>query len=106
MSDAEIESQLLNALRSAILADTRRSLNDPVNRFTEASQEDPCKCYNNMTVAVRVVGGDRRRTKDYVDLIREHMTDPGRTCGHVWHYKQIRKAAHEYRKPREIVGEF
>ena len=106
MSDTDIESQRLNALQSAILSDTCRSLNDPANHFTEASQDDPCKCYNNMNVAMRVVSGNRSRANEYVDMIRHHTTDPGRTCGHIWYYKEIRKAAQEYRKPREIVGEF
>ena len=106
MSDAALETTLLTALQNAIVRDTIHSLNDPANRFTEASASDSCKCYSNMKVALRVVRENKTQANMYVDLIRHHMSDPGRVCGHVWHYKQIRKAAHAYRKPRERLEDF
>ncbi len=106
MADSEVESRLQAALRSALLFETRRSLNDPVNRFTEASDDDPCKCYHNMNVIVDVLTRTPNKTPTFAKLAREHVTDPGRKCGHVWHFKQSRKAIQEYFKPREVLGDF
>lgn len=106
MSDAALETTLLAALQNAIVRDTIHSLNDPANRFTEASASDPCKCYSNMKVALRVVRENKARVNAYVDIIRGHVTDPGRVCDHVWHCKWTRKAAHAYRKPRERLEDF
>jgi hypothetical protein len=102
MADSDIEMRLRAALHETILSDITRSLKDPVNRFSEASDADPCKCYHNMNVAVNVLTKEEAKTGMYAKFIREHVTDPGRKCGHVWHYKQTRKAMHEYFKPREF----
>ncbi len=102
MSAADKDICLRTALQAAIVADMEASLDEPKNRFTEASDSDPCQCYHNMLVARRVMKDNGDKAGLYYRLIREHMTDPGRTCGHVWHYKRIRKAGTEYMKPREM----
>lgn len=104
--DAALETTLLTALQMAIVHDTIRSLNDPANHFTAASESEPCKCYSNMKTAVRIVRGNPSRANAYVNIIRSHVTDVASVCDHVWHSKQIRKATHAYRKPRERVGDF
>lgn len=100
----ELETRLCAALQAAIVADLEESLDDPVNKFTEASEGQPCKCYHNMCAALRSLETEAKHAPMFMRLIRDHMSDPGRTCGHVWHYKRIRKAGYEYRKPRDMAS--
>lgn len=100
-----LETRLCAALQAAIMADLEESLQDPANKFTAASEHQLCQCYHNMHAALRSLDADAKHAPMFMRLIRDHMSDPGRTCGHVWHYKRIRKAGHEYRKPRETTDD-
>ena len=95
-----LEEELLEALVSAIVSDTQKSLTDPKNVFTPASEDDECKCYHNMNVMLTMLRTRPNDAKHFTALIKAH--NENKPCEHLWHHKNILKALQKYNKPREF----
>ena len=81
----------LDGLRKAIILDCEETLANPRNKFTEESQKDPCACYNNLKVALRVLKTDRSATERYCANIEHHIIN--KPCKHVWSRARLDTAA-------------
>ena len=92
--------ELLMNLCDAIYECMDDSLNDPVNKFTEASKSDHCACYGNMIAMKNMIRDHPEKFKYYLHIIKIHVDE--KICEHVWHYKKYIKALREYNKPREF----
>lgn len=77
-------------LRKAIIADCEESLANPENKFSAASEKDPCACYNNLKVALRVLKTDRTATERYFQCVESHIL--WKKCAHVWSNKRMKDA--------------
>ena len=69
-------------LRKAIILDCEETLTNPKNGFSAASEKDPCACYNNLKVALRVLKTDRTATERYFKNIETHIMM--KSCAHKW----------------------
>jgi hypothetical protein len=81
----------LEALRKAIILDCEESLSNPKNGFTEASQEDVCKCYNNLKVVIRVLKTDRSKVEMWHSAVEQHIIN--KPCKHKWSRERMDAAA-------------
>lgn len=100
MSDEIIHDELLKILCNAIYDSVEDSLNDPKNKFTEASKSDSCACYGNMIAMKQLIRSNPKEAKRYIGMIKYHVE--GKICEHFWHYKKYIQALREYNKPREF----
>jgi hypothetical protein len=85
----------MEALRQAILADCKDSLENPRNGFSEASQGDECACYNNLNVLLRVLNEEKYKEDKWVEhwftSLEHHIIN--KRCRHVWERARMDEAA-------------
>lgn len=79
------------ALRKAIILDCEETLANKKNAFTNASQEDACKCYNNLKVAVRVLKADISKLEMWHSAVEQHVVN--KPCKHKWSRARMDAAA-------------
>jgi hypothetical protein len=77
-------------LRKAIILDCEESLTDPRNGFSSSSEKEPCACYNNLKVALRVLKTDRSATERYFQNIEHHVLN--KPCKHIWQRDRMNSA--------------
>jgi hypothetical protein len=66
-------SEATESLSKAILLDCEETLANKENGFSEESQDDDCRCYNNVNVAIKMMKTEPSKAERYIELIEWHI---------------------------------